>query len=1467
MPTADELLRQIQAQKQNETPEDIRKKTRIKPGDEYIPADEPIKYSKLSPIQAEKLFREGKLFDARTGEANYTSTPQTDIWFNMAKSNQVLSAAGKAAGKTGQSIFRGIHNLFTTKLGAEQLVDNTLGKGLEALLGRPLAEEEPTKYPEWYKSLLGTPKDLEEPKSEEEELYGDNWADVGESIVSFAWSGSKLPVDVTDFTPEEIAAIEDEVAMESGFILAGGPAGKVLKSVFRGGQRAIGGSWRVFSTHADKLTSRGFGLLQTGVNNAHNTLEKGMLKLYGNLGRFKNTIDEDAASKIGDAQEIVDSGTQYVSDVLNFDRQIDIISQGVFKNEPVNKFNKVAWGIVTAPMKYINPSKLTNSPLAKGVVAYNRQLIAIEGFVNNIKSKVVAQYGKKFRTSNLKEVLPIDKDGYFGDTGALWMDVFEQPGKYKLTEQQLKVITAYRDTIVEAADLLDKHGIKRLNPFLSASPGVTGLDVAMYIPRKAIAKIEGEEKWVWDKSTDFFDERYYESAADGFAAGIRYSNDPSLVLDEYLSYIYKQVVDNQFTDYVSKYGIKPLDLIKKYAPKEFDTLKAAKDTYKKAQENYYKFLKKSKDIQKDKGIGEVDPEDLKLFKKNAKTIMDNAKKDLDKAKGRYEAAENKIMNTKDLSVDTNFFQHLNKLDGQVSISKWRGKYFADIDLDHLKNYFTSETGDFAKGLTRKGPKGPIKVVSRVFDVRKMLVGGLDFGTQFIQGLPVLAKDPKVWAKSLVGEFKNAADPTFFPKLISAKYDTVMEMAKYGLSAGDADFFSITQKTDFSTGTQSKVLQLIQKHKSLEKISNNFVNPIFKNTFGRAQAAYTGFLGTSRILMWEALSPTWRGSKDELAAYIRNLTGSLDARALGVGPNQRGLESMTLAFSPRLLRSTAALAWDSTRGVLNLSKDMGTYAADTVLNNFRKNPKSFVQTLTAKQEASMETVGKFVFGASALWYTLGLALGKDERELEEAQNPANGKRYLGYEVNGDYIGIGGQIRALIQLAARTAAGPMHSLKTIGNDIIDNADNPSEIDPKMWADETFKWMEQDWGNWNDNPLMDFWLSRGSAGMDVFGSTIEGLSFGKINAMRYENIDNPIDAIKHLGEANLPFAVQGQLEGEHATSTSVGFIGGRSSVGTVFDDLRLIRQKVIDELGINKSYDLLDIDQRIVIDNDPRVMAATEYVEQFRAAEDGKINEYLTLRNQATDTRLNQLAKFDTWLKRGTDDEGNYWSAENYRNERSQLYGEWVDAVTNLDNQYSDQVKVLSVDRYDKEETEFNLIFKEYVDLVFKADFHNPDTEEFDYKLRDEVIQEFTEKYGERTMDRIKTVLDQNKSPTELELAQDQEILRPYFELTENIINQLGEKLGITIQDYRDFKSYDEVREDLKTLFEPDKILKLQAVDEIIGDLKLHMRQNNEQIDYLLNKWDYVRKSQTPYSYGKEIQDALKSEDPTQDIRIQP
>jgi hypothetical protein len=1472
MPTADELLKQIQARKENETPEDIRKKTRIKPGDEYIPSDEPIKFSKLSPIQAEKLFRQNKLYDSRTGEANYTSTPETDIWFTMAKSNQVLSATGKVVGQTGQALFRGIHNLISTGAGTEQLVEKSLGKLLDKYIPDNAPEKKSTQYPEWYKTLLGKPKDLEKPKTEEEELYGDNLADIGESIVGFIWSGSKLPIDTTNFTPEQIDAIENEVAMESAFILAGGPVGKgvgkTIKFVYRGGKNAIGGTYRVFSTHADKLSSRAFGILQTGINNSMNTMEKGMLKFYGSYKRWVNTIDEDAAAKIGQAQEVLDSGTKYVSDLLNFDSQVNIISQGVFKNEPVNKFNKIAWGIVTAPMRFVNPSKFANSPLAKGIVAYNRQLIAIEGFVNNIKTKIIAQHGKTFRTSNLKEILPIDKDGFFGNTKAIWMDVFENPLKFKkhLTEQQIAVMFAYQKVMMEAKELLQKHAI---------AFGEDTIDV-MYIPRKVLASKKYGEEWIFTKPTDFLDSRYYESATDGFAAGIRYLNDPSMVLDEYLSNIYKKVVDKQFNNYISKYAITPLVLIKKYAIKEFDNLKAAKDTFNKAQEGYSTYLKSGKKKQIDTGIGEIDPEDFKLFKATAKKIRDDAKKDLDIAKARYNAAKNKILQTK--KTDANLFQHLNNRNGPIAISKWRNKFFADIDLKHLQGYFTKTSGEFKQGLTRRGPasfefKGktisPLKYLARLMDIRKMSVAGLDMGTALIQGALLLADNPKLWAKSTVSMFANTADPTFFPKLLSAKFNTVQDMAKHGLSAGDIDFFSITQKTDFSTGTKSKLVELIEHHKSLEKVTNNFVNPVFKNTFGRAQAAYTGFLGTARILMWEALLPTWRGSKDELAAYIRNMTGNLDPRGLGIGPNQRALESMALAFSPRLLRSTSAVMYDAVRGFINLNKDMGTYAADTVLNNFRKNPKLFVQTLTARQEASMNSVGKLVFSASAIWYAVGLAMGKDERELEEAQDPNNGKRYLAYEHNGQWVGFGGQVRAIIQLAARIAAGPMHSLKTIGNDIIDNADNPSEIDPKMWAEETFKWMEQDWGNWNDNPLFEFWLSRGAAGMDIFGTTIEGMSMGSINAMRYENIDNPIDAIQHLGEANLPFAIQGWLEGEHATSTAWGFVGGRSSVGNVFDDLKLIRQQVMDDLGFNQSYDTLDLDQRIVIDDDPRVIAATDYVNQFRAAEDGKINEYLTARTKATEERQNQIAKLDTWLKRRTDDEGNYWDAEDYRKERSQAYGDWVNEITALDNTFEDQVKILSVDRYDKEQTSFNIIFKEYVDLVFKPDFHNPDTEEFDYDLRDEIIQEFTDKYGQGIMDKIETVLDQNKSPTEMELGQDQETLRPYFELTENFFKKYGEKAGITIQEYRDFSSFDEAKEDIRTIYDTEKILLLQAVTEIINDLKLAMRQNNQEIDYLLNKWDYLDKSQTPYSYGKEIEAAKESENPTidkQNIRIE-
>ncbi len=88
------------------------------------------------------------------------------------------------------------------------------------------------------------------------------------------------------------------------------------------------------------------------------------------------------------------------------------------------------------------------------------------------------------------------------------------------------------------------------------------------------------------------------------------------------------------------------------------------------------------------------------------------------------------------------------------------------------------------------------------------------------------------------------------------------------------------------------------------------------TLGRFQASYSMMLAMNRALLWEAMSPWWTQSKragnslDELGAYIRNMTGGLDTKALGVSTSQRNIEGAWLAFSPKLLRSTIALIWDA-----------------------------------------------------------------------------------------------------------------------------------------------------------------------------------------------------------------------------------------------------------------------------------------------------------------------------------------------------------------------------------------------------------------------------------------------------------------------------------------------------------------------------------------------------------------------------
>jgi len=222
--------------------------------------------------------------------------------------------------------------------------------------------------------------------------------------------------------------------------------------------------------------------------------------------------------------------------------------------------------------------------------------------------------------------------------------------------------------------------------------------------------------------------------------------------------------------------------------------------------------------------------------------------------------------------------------------------------------------------------------------------------------------------------------------------------------------------------------------------------------------------------------------DELAAYIRNLTGGLDSRALGVTANQRAAEDMWLAFSPRLLRSTIALAADASR------------------------------PFTPRGRAAFKSLGTLMGGAAGLYVISGIALGKSEEEIKEGLNPLSGRRFMSHNINGNWIGIGGQVRAITQFM--TAMGETVYTR-----------EPS----RFWSTDQWR-----------NPFLQFYTSRGAPALRIAGSTIEATTGADV--MPFDEIDGVQDWAKQMATAATPFYVQGWLDGMPPSLMPLEFVGAR-------------------------------------------------------------------------------------------------------------------------------------------------------------------------------------------------------------------------------------------------------------------------------------------------------------------------------------
>ena len=733
----------------------------------------------------------------------------------------------------------------------------------------------------------------------------------------------------------------------------------------------------------------------------------------------------------------------------------------------------------------INPSVLESDPLGRATVAYWRQRVAGEQLADVALAAASDVHAQRFTGLRPNIVIPQSGKGAgmirnvtpkAEGASRAWQDVYSRPGSYTMKPAQQAEIDDYLRVVDETEFLRVQAGL----PPRATRGAPAVADGWFYVPRQ-VKGIRGVEL---RRPSNASLQRHYEEAAEGIARGVKYDANPRATLELHVRNAYREIADKQFSDYVEKLQAEAMQrgerlflTPKELVPEAVAQRMANATTRRLAAERARRSLTVSR------GIEGIDPAAAKGLRRTATVQRRAAQTELDAARTEYQSAKNvysKAMEAArkaEVAPGTKFGQD----NGTIPISMWRNRFFPREQAERLKQgidefFKPIESSPFVKGAMTVG--NTVRFLSAVGD----------FAEPFIQGQLVFGANPKVWARATLRHYQGFLDPTVQARIVRDYLPEFQEMAAHGTPIGDQEFFvALREGGGPSAG---KLLEILPKGKEARSVLQN----AGRQTFGRFQASYNTGLASSRAGLTRSLKNAIPDAADRQAT-IRNLTGGLDSRALGVGPGRRSVEGFALAFSPRLLRSTVALIGDLRLGL--------------------RNPRGL---------AAYRSLGTLAASATGLYVLSGLALGKDWEEIREGLNPLNGKKFLSHEINGDWIGIGGQVRSITQLMSKVAADPT-ALASL---------------------DTF-----------DNPLISFYQSRGAPALNIVGGGVEALTGA--DTAPYDQIENLPDFFRHLGTSALPFAVQGILEGQNAVTSLAGLGGARTSAGTNRENFdRLYQEK---------------------------------------------------------------------------------------------------------------------------------------------------------------------------------------------------------------------------------------------------------------------------------------------------------------------
>ena len=1106
--------------------------------------------------------------------------------------------------------------------------------------------------------------------------------------------------------------------------------------------------------------------------------------------------------------------------------------------------------------RLVNPSAAATTHVEKALVAFSRLLKSGDEATGVAVGAALDPHANRY-SGRLGELLPINSEGLWGKTKWPWQDVFEGRTPVILTQAQKDFRRDFLQVLDEVEEMRVAAGLK---------PRAKNLEEGLFwVPRQI--KTKNGVELLKPSSPDL--KRHYDEALEGWLNGVRYDRDPRATLQLHVRQAYREVAEQQLSGAVRAEGITPKELLAKINPAVIHQLDdairdftaaatnlrglqnqgrvlkigaaearasaVARGEFREARQAWQDALKawraipslsarstaKSDAWQKVKAAkakltearaarGETTVSGqaanrlrqtrgptvaivLKQIEK-AKDDIVKARLNRDRAQEKYSAA---IASAKAATVAPG--ELFGRAEDTINIDIWRNRFFVKKDYDALND---------ALGI--KGQRAKANPLARTFErsgnvIRFMSAVG-DDAAWVIHGLPILARRPDVWARAKVWSTQAFFDPTVQGRFMRENLEEFQWMARHGVSIGDPEFFKALQPGQgLPVGLLLKWLERVPKG----TMGRQALTGLTQQSFGRFQASYNVSLGVSRALMVRALRPGWKSTDAELAAYIRNLTGALDSRALGVGPSQRGVESLWLGFSPMLLRSTVALTVDAMRAL---------------------RPGA-----TVRQRESLRTMASLVSGIYGIYVAAGIAMEKPWHEIKRGLNPLEGKRYLSHLINGDHVGVPGQVRALIQFMAKSTAAAAPGGPPISD---------------LWSSDPYA-----------NPLIAYVLSRGAVGVKMAGTVIEGLT--SIEAMPYDNIDGVVDVAKHLGKSSLMFAIQGVMDGEKAMTTGFAFEGLRTSPATPSEKLAEAQRAELRRrflAGEYKNLDRYDPDEQSAImdviagrlhprelgditdqldDSIPVLRARREQEEKQR--ERGAPWVPYRDANREEDAKTKGLIEQIANTFRANPDKPGAGKAFRDRlrehehdraNAKQKIHADWEKNHPDALRQYESDDPYTST---------FEMFVKEYRRVTNEAALEDAASGDFDWGLYEGNIRSLLSDYatesdpgrGEEFLNRHHFNVRQNEDPLVTELRSDREELADYWKIREKTI-QLRETEGLLPKGLMD--EYEKQDKFERPVWLRTEGRAVAHTFRDIRDRRQRMRDKNPRILELLLKWDY-------------------------------